>query len=100
MLFCDGSAHKLGEVHFEIPMTDKGKYDYMKAPWHISSEDGRLDLAFKPVLDRKSHTNLLAVKSDQHQVFGHFSGRAVLDDGEEILLQDFPGFAERVENKW
>ena len=100
MLFCDGRAHKLGEVHFEIPMTDKGKYDYMKAPWHISSEDGRLDLAFKPVLDRKSHTNLLAVKSDQHQVFGHFSGRAVLDDGEEIRLQDFPGFAERVENKW
>ena len=40
------------------------------------------------------------LKSDQHQVFGRFTGRAVLDDGREIRVKDFLGFAEKVENKW
>jgi hypothetical protein len=40
------------------------------------------------------------IKSDQHQVFGRFTGKAVLDDGQVIQVKDFPGFAEKVENKW
>ena len=40
------------------------------------------------------------IVSHQHQVFGLFSGKAVLDDGRVIEVKDFPGFAEKVENKW
>jgi hypothetical protein len=40
------------------------------------------------------------IKSDQHQVFGRFTGKAVLDSGETIALRDFMGFAEKVENRW
>ena len=29
-----------------------------------------------------------------------FTGRAVLDDGTIVEVKDFPGFAEKVENKW
>ncbi|HCQ73675.1 MAG TPA: DUF2804 domain-containing protein, partial [Clostridiales bacterium] len=62
--------------------------------------DGRFEMDFKPVLDRASCTDALLIKSDQHQVFGLFTGKAVLDDGKVIEIKDFPGFAEKVENKW
>mgnify|MGYP000405824554 CR=1 FL=1 len=35
------------------------------------------------------------IKSDQHQVFGVFNGRAVLDDGTVLDVKDLPGFARR-----
>ena len=38
--------------------------------------------------------------SDQHQVFGRFSGTAVLDDGTKIRISRLTGFAEKVRNKW
>ena len=49
---------------------------------------------FVPVLDRASCTDFKILKSDQHQVFGRFTGTAILDDGREIRVKDFPGFAE------
>ncbi len=57
-------------------------------------------MEFIPVMDRASCTDLKLIKSDQHQVFGRFTGCAILDDGTEIRVKDFPGFAEKVENKW
>lgn len=94
MLFYGGKAHKLGEVSFRI---DEG--DYL-APWRFSSPDGRLELDFRPAVDRSSSTNLLLIKSIQHQVFGYFSGRVVLDDGKVLTLDRFMGFAEDVLNWW
>ena len=32
--------------------------------------------------------------------YGRFTGTAVLDDGTPVDIKDFPGFAEKVENKW
>ena len=55
---------------------------------------------FTPVMDRASCTDFKILKSDQHQVFGTFTGTAILDDGTEIHVKDLPGFAEKVENKW
>ena len=55
---------------------------------------------FTPVLDRSALTSAIIITSDQHQVFGRFTGKAVLDDGRVIQVKDFPGFAEKVENKW
>jgi hypothetical protein len=40
------------------------------------------------------------IKSDQHQVFGRFTGKAVLDSGTVVAVKDLLGFAEKVENKW
>ena len=51
-------------------------------------------------MDRASCTDVKLLKSDQHQVFGLFTGTAVLDNGKKIRIRDFPGFAERVDNKW
>ena len=52
------------------------------------------------VLDRAACTSAGIIKSDQHQVFGRFSGTAVLDDGTRLDIHDLMGFAEKVENKW
>ncbi len=98
ILFYNGRGHKLGHVIFKIPL-DKGKADFL-APWRITSDDGRVDLDFVPVMDRASCTDVKLIKSDQHQVFGHFSGTVILDAGTEIKLDHFFGFAEKVENKW
>ena len=57
-------------------------------------------MEFEPVVDRTSKMNFLVIESDQHQVFGLFNGRIVLDDGTTVEVKDFLGFAERVENKW
>ena len=55
---------------------------------------------FQPVLHRQSDANALVIRSDQHQVFGLFRGKAVLDDGTVLEVRDLPGFAEKVYNKW
>ena len=55
---------------------------------------------FVPIIDRASCTDVKLICSDQHQVFGKFTGKMVLDDGTEIKLRDFVGFAEKVHNKW
>lgn len=98
MLFYDGTAHKLEQVDFHIPQKN-GKDDYM-SDWLFTSSDGRFELHFHPVLDRFSDTNALLLRSLQHQVFGLFSGTVCLDDGTPLTLKDFPGFAEKVFNKW
>lgn len=98
MLFYAGKAHKLSQVTFHIPMKD-GREDYLK-PWVFTSDDGRFQMDFMPILDRAACTDFKVLKSDQHQVFGRFTGKAVLDDGTEICVKDFLGFAEKVENKW
>jgi len=98
MLVCDGIAHKLSQVQFNIPMKD-GTEDYLSS-WTFSSDDGRFEMDFVPIIDRASCTDLKLICSDQHQVFGRFTGKAVLDDGEIIDVKDMLGFAEKVHNKW
>ena len=98
MLFYDGKAHKLSRVVFNIPER-KGKDDFM-SDWTFTSDDGRFEMDFKPVLDRASNTDFIILGSNQHQVFGRFTGKAILDNGREIEIKDFMGFAEKVRNKW
>ncbi len=98
MLFYNGRAHKLEEVAFHIPRRG-GKDDFL-SPWTFTSSDGRFEMEFRPILDRASCTDAKLIKSDQHQVFGRFTGRAVLDDGTAVAVRDLIGFAEKVENKW
>lgn len=97
-LFYAGRLHKLDRVNFNIPRRFGGE-DYL-SPWTFTSSDGRFEMDFAPVMDRASCTDVKLLKSDQHQVFGLFSGTAVLDDGTKLRVRGFPGFAEKVENRW
>ncbi|MDD3920373.1 MAG: DUF2804 domain-containing protein [Eubacteriales bacterium] len=94
ILFYNGKGHKLDRLTFHIPADS-----YLK-PWTFSSSDGRFEMDFTPVLDRNALTNALVLLTDQHQVFGRFTGRAVLDDGTVLAIKDFFGFAEKVRMKY
>ncbi len=99
MLFVDGVAHKLDKVTFNIPKDKNGNDDFM-SKWTFSSNDGRFEMDFEPIIDRHSNANVIVISSNQHQVFGFFTGKFVLDNGKEIKLDKFLAFAEKVVNKW
>lgn len=94
VLFYNGKAHKLDDVTFHIPpqsYTD---------PWRFSSSDGRFEMDFVPIIDRCAKLDVKLISSDQHQVFGRMSGRAVLDDGRALEIKDLLCFAEKVHNRY
>ncbi|MBN1382126.1 MAG: DUF2804 domain-containing protein [Deltaproteobacteria bacterium] len=94
MLFYKNKAHKLEDVTFHLN-TD----DYL-APWTFTSNNGRFEMDFTPILDRQSITKILFLKSIQHQIFGTFCGKVILDDGTALQVNNFLGFAEDVLNWW
>jgi hypothetical protein len=94
VLFYNGVAHKLDDVTFHIP--ESGYMDL----WTFSSSDGRFEMEFKPILDRAAKIDFKLLVSDQHQVFGRMSGRAILDDGTPIEIRDVLCFAEKVHNRY
>ena len=99
MLFVDKKAHKIETVVFNIPKLKNKKEDFM-SPWTFTSSDGRFEMDFVPVIDRHSNTDIIIIGSNQHQVFGKFTGTMILDNGEKLQIKDFLGFAEKVVNKW
>ncbi|MDY6392365.1 MAG: DUF2804 domain-containing protein [Bacilli bacterium] len=98
MFFYDDHAYKLDEIKIDIPMTGLGNDDFM-SPWIFRSATGEVDLLFTPIYDRHSDTNLLVLRSNQHQVFGTFRG-TIRVEGQEIAINDLSGFAEKVYNRW
>ena len=94
VLFYNEKVHKLEDVTFHIP--ESGYMD----PWKFTSSDGRFEMDFVPVLDRAAKLDFKLLVSDQHQVFGRMSGRAILDDGTEINIKDVLCFAEKVHNRY
>jgi len=98
MLFYNGKAHKLDQIKFNIPYRS-GEYFYME-PWTFTSNDGRFEMTFEPVIDRVAPMDLKLIAMLPHQVFGKLSGKAILDDGTVVEVKDKMVFAERVHNKW
>jgi hypothetical protein len=91
-LLVDGRIHKLGVVDFNYDNTD-----FMR-PWRMFSE--RLDLTFTPFLDRTAKTNLLLIRSEVHQMFGHYSGTVVDDAGNDVHIDGVVGWAEEHRARW
>lgn len=92
-LFYQDGIHKLGAVDFTLG-------DDYNQPWHLADREGRLDITLEPVYDRETKTKLLWVDNNTHQMFGKFSGYAVLDDGTRLDVEDITGFAEHAVNNW
>jgi len=93
-IFYNNIIHKLDKVSFEIP--DK----YLNKDWKFKDNEGRLNLIFTPLVDREGKFNYGIIKSEQHQVFGEFNGKLVLDNNDIIVLDKHLGFAEKVINNW
>ncbi len=99
IIFYDGVGHKFDDIKFNIPTGSNGNKEYMK-PWTFTSSDGRFEADFVPVLDRAAKIDVKFIITDQHQVFGKMTGKAVLDDGKVIEFKDLLCFAEDVHNKY
>lgn len=99
VLLYDGKVHKLDGIEMMIPQDKDGSLQYTK-PWSVTSSDGRFEAVFEPIIDRHADLDLKAVKSIQHQVFGHVTGTAVLDDGREIKMRGLTAAMERVHNRY
>ncbi len=94
MFFWNGRVHKLEHL-----IVERDEKDYM-APWHFSSGDGRLEMTMNPLYDNDQITKVLFVNNRIHQVFGNFSGKAVLPDGQAIEFENLIAFCEHAVNNW
>jgi hypothetical protein len=93
-LILDNRIHKLENVKF-----DYTSGEYMK-PWKFKDQAGRLDLSFEPFKERLAQTKLAIIFSEVHQMFGHYNGTAVADNGEVIPIKNLVGFAEEHHARW
>ena len=74
--------------------------DFMK-PWTLKTETSdRVDLRFVPFFERIAKTNLLAIRSEVHQLVGRFSGRLVADGGTVLNVEEMVGWVEQHEARW
>ena len=65
----DGRLEKIGaELVWEYD------WDRPLDPWRVRSPEGDLDLTLVPVHDRHEKTNAVVLRTEVHQVFGHWSG--------------------------
>ncbi len=94
MLFVDGVAHKLEKVSANF-----NTLDYM-APVKFTSSDGRFEMEFTPKYNNFTETDFKIIHNRCNQVFGTFSGTAILDDKTVVNLFDVHGFCEHAENRW
>jgi hypothetical protein len=92
--FMDGRLHKLEQVTFHIPPAD------WLSPWRFTSNDNRLEMVFCSQQERADRRRILFHSFKRRQLFGSFTGKAVLDDGSEIEFHNITGFAERVKTRF
>ena len=82
-LLLGGRIHKLGDVAIDYAASD-----FMR-PWKMRSE--RVDLVLTPFVERVAETKLVAIQSEVHQMFGHYAGSVLSDDGESVQIDGIVG---------
>jgi hypothetical protein len=93
-LILDGRIHKFDQVTFDYDSAD------YKKPWKFSDSQGHLNLVFTPFVERVAITDLKLIFSEVHQMFGHYTGWAISDEGERVSLDNLIGFAEEHHARW
>ena len=94
-LWLDGRLYGLGAARFDFTPSNP------LAPWHVGTDDGLLDLHFKPEGARAENKNLLIAASRYVQPIGTFSGwvRASADAPKRIVSQ-LVGVTEDHQSRW
>ena len=60
----------------------------------ITAPSEAVDLTFMPIMERVAQSDLWLVKSEVHQMFGHYVGCVRTAEGEEIAIPHVLGWAE------
>ncbi len=91
----NGNLTKISEdLHWQYD-----KSNFMR-PWRISAPSGSISLTFTPFMERVAASNLWLVKSEVHQMFGHYNGIVKTEQGETISIENLIGWAEDHIAKW
>jgi len=95
-LYVDGKLTKLSEdVIYEYDLKN------IMSPWTIKTAvSDSVDLTFYPIYERVAATNFAVIKSDMHQMIGHFAGYIKTADGEKIDIEHLTGCAEEHNTVW
>jgi len=95
-LCVDGRLIKLSEnVIFSYSTQD------FKAPWKLrTAETRRVDLIFTPFFERIAKTDMAIIRSEVHQMIGHFDGIIEGEGGEVITVSHAVGWAEDHHSRW
>ncbi len=84
-----GRRERVAQVIFEVdPDRPEG------GDWRVFTEDGRVDLRFRPLGGRGERAWLPGMKVNFRQMAGLWRGRLRTRDGREARLEDVPGVAE------
>ncbi|MDY6826934.1 MAG: DUF2804 domain-containing protein [Bacillota bacterium] len=70
-------------------------------PWRIrTAVTDKVDVTLVPFYERVARTDLVLLKSEVHQMIGHFSGRVTDSGGAVYSFADMIGWAEEHHAKW
>jgi hypothetical protein len=95
-ILLDGKLHKISEdLQWSYDSAD-----FMK-PWRITTpESDQIDLEFTPFYERVAATDVVLLKSEVHQMIGHFSGVLKTGAGETVSVEKAVGWAEEHYARW
>ena len=95
-IIVDGKITKISEdIIFEYDSND-----FMK-PWNVkTSITKRINLKFVPFYERIAKSNVIILKSEVHQMVGHFSGSIETDTGECLLIDSIIGSSQEHFGQW
>ncbi len=94
VIWIDGERYPVGRAEFAF---DRRR---ILEPWSIRTDDGAVDLEFKPLGERKETLNAGLILSRFHQPVGLFSGVFRPDGTTEVRLEDVPGVCEDHQARW
>lgn len=90
-IFYGGKLYKISGLSAQAPKEPEKR-------WKFFTKDRRIQLQFTPVLDCGERFRVLTASLDQKLQFGTFSGRVVLDGGQELKIDKMRGFSNWVHN--
>lgn len=97
-VFYGGKLHKLNHVHLCMKATKQG--GGYSDTWVVTSSDGRCELTFTPLHDEFQELNYLVVQLRHHRIYGRFTGKVILDNGEAVVLESVLGVVEELFSRW
>lgn len=90
----DGQCVKLGIARFEF---DRYRPE---EPWRVTTDDGRVDLTFRPAGVRQEKLDVLVLASNFRQFIGTFAGFITGEGGERIAIEGMRGLMEDHYARW
>lgn len=95
-LVIDGKLIKIGsDITFEY---NTGNY---MLPWRIHTREvPAVKLVFNPLFERVAKTDLGVLRSEVHQMIGHFNGELTDEEGKRFEVKDLVGWAEDHAARW